>query len=99
MSAADGHRKALHALAAMEQDSIERARAAAEQARADASARTGRAASDQPAVLSIPINGPYRTPDPGELAAMAAGAAMLAGLRDLEARRWTLTMPITGGAR
>jgi hypothetical protein len=99
MRAADGHRKALRALAAMEQDSIERARAAAEQARAEASARTGRAAREQPDVLSVPLLGPYRPPDPGELAAMVAGAQMLAGLQALEAKRWPLSMPVMGSGR
>jgi len=96
---ADEHASALRALAEMEQDAIERARAAGEQSRAEASATTGRAAQEQPDVLSIPINGPYRPPDPGELAAMSAGAAMLAGLQALEAKRWPLSMPIVDGAR
>jgi hypothetical protein len=97
--AESGHARAMRALAAMEQDAIERARAAGEQSRAEASARTGQAASEQPEVLSIPINGPYRPPDPGELAAMAAGAAMLARLQALEAKRWPLSMPVIGGDR
>jgi hypothetical protein len=70
MAENDGHARALRALAAMEQDSIDRARAAGEQSRAEASARTGRAARDQPDVLSIPLLGPYRPPTPGELAGM-----------------------------
>ena len=99
MSAADGHRNALRALAVMEQDSIERARAAAEQARAEASARTGRAAREQPDVLSVPLLGPYRPPDPGELASLAAGAEVLAHLQAMEAARWRMSMPVIGGQR
>ena len=99
MSAADGHREALRALAAMEQDSIERARAAAEQARAEASARTGRAATEQPTVVSVPTLGPYKPPTPGAQAAIAAGAQILAGLEALEQERWRLSVPVLGGDR
>jgi hypothetical protein len=95
---ADGHASALRALAAMEQDAIQRARAAGAQARAAAS-QPGQKATTEPGVLSIPINGPYRPPDPGELAAMQAGAAMLAGLQQLAAKRWSLSMPVMGGDR
>jgi hypothetical protein len=82
----------------MEADSIERARAAGAEARAAASP-PGRLARTEPGVLSIPLLGPYRPPSPGELAAMEAGALMLAGLQALEAKRWSLSMPLTGGDR
>jgi hypothetical protein len=91
------HQGALRALEQLEQDAIARARAEGARARAEAEAARRRDA--QPAVLSIPINGPYRPPDPGELAAMQAGALMLAGLQALEARRWPLSMPIVEGER
>jgi hypothetical protein len=94
---ADGHAGALRALAQMEQDAIARARAEGERARAEAEA--ARRSEAQPAELSIPINGPYRPPSPGELAAMEAGALMLAGLQTLEARRWPLSMPIMEDGR
>ena len=91
------HKGAMQALAQMEQDQIERARAEGERARAEAEAARRRDA--QPAELSIPINGPYRPPSPGELAAMQAGALILAGLEQLEAKRWAMTMPLTGDDR
>jgi hypothetical protein len=98
MAERDGHAAALRALAAMEQDAIARARAAGEQARAAAS-QPGQKAAAQSAVVSIPALGPYKPPTPGEQAAMAAGAQMLAGLQALEAERWRLSMPVIGGGR
>jgi septal ring factor EnvC (AmiA/AmiB activator) len=99
MAERDGHAAALRALAAMEQNAIARARAAGEQARAEAAARTGRAATEQPAVVSIPTLGPYKPPTPGEQAAAAAGAQMLARLEALEAERWRLSVPVVGDDR
>jgi hypothetical protein len=90
------HRRAMEALRAMEADAIERARAEAAQARAEASGRTGRAAKAQPDVLSLPLLGPYRPPSPGEQAAMAAGDEVLAHLQAMESARWRLKMPLGG---
>ncbi len=89
------HQGALSALEQMERDAIAGARAEGERARAEAARRR----EAQPAELSIPINGPYRLPSPGELAAMHAGALIGAGLQELEARRWPLSVPVFGGER
>jgi hypothetical protein len=99
MAENDGHGRALRALAAMEQDAIERARAAGEQSRAEASARTRRAAAEQPTVVSVPTLGPYKPPGLGDQAAMAAGAQMLSRLQAMEAERWRLSVPIVGDDR
>ncbi len=86
----DGHGRALRALAAMEQDAVAKARAEGERARAEAEARRREA---QPSELAFPVLGPYRPPSSGEL---QAGAVMLAGLYELESRRWPLTVPLVG---
>jgi len=87
--------RALQSAARLEQDAVERGRATAAQARADAS-KAGQPAS---AVVSVPALGPYVPPGMGERAAMAAGASMLARVNALEAERWRVTVPLTGGDR
>jgi len=94
----DLYSRALRSAAWLEQDAIDRARAAATQARADAS-KPGQKATAQSAVVSVPAVGPYIPPGMGEQAAMAAGAQMLAALQALEAERWPLTLPVVGGGR
>lgn len=98
MAENDGHRRALRALAEMERDAIERARAEIDQARAAGSPPRDKAVAE-PWVLSVPSLGPYRPPDAGELAAMQAGAQVLSRLQAMEAARWRLTIPVTGEGR
>ncbi len=63
---------------------MERARAAGEQARADAS-KPGKKAPEQPGVVGVPGMGEQ-----------AMGAAMLERLQVLDAERWRVTMPLIG---
>jgi len=85
--------EALHAVGRLEGDAIERARAATPTETAGIHERElGQKATEQPAVVSVPALGPGM----GEHAAMTA---MLEGLQVLDAERWRVTLPLTGGGR
>ena len=78
----EGHGRALRALAALEQDAVERGRAASERARAEAS----RPAREQSAIVSVPALGPSGMA--AETQRHAEGRALLDAMGRQLGRQW-----------